>query len=336
MTAAAVLDPAIKFTFSPEIDKLAPALVKFQKAMKTVLKAATAKVEKEGRLLYTYAYADFADVVEASREPLADADLAVIQPPVGSSADGITIVTIVLHSSGQWLRGDLTMKPLDQKPQTVGSLITYNRRYCYSGALGIVTEKDDDGAAAQGKPAIKGNAQPANKVKAASDALMANATQIQQIHILKEKIGGWTGKADHDKHPYRAALLAYKDADGKPCQSSKDLTFEQASNLIKRMQATFDGQAMNAKRMEDQAPIAGAMNDNDREPGADDGDPGEPLEAGQLADLRQAAIDKWGKKVKDLAPQWLQKEFGVSEAAALSKVEATRALQMLLSGNVLS
>lgn len=327
--------PEIRFTFSAEIDKLAPALVKFQKAVKPVLKGSRAKVEKEGRLLYSYAYANFADVQEATREPLADADLAVIQPPVGSSADGITIVTIVLHSSGQWMRGDLTAKPLDQKPQTIGSLITYNRRYSYSGCLGIVTEEDDDGAAAQGK-GIAGGAAKANTVKATPTALMANASQIQQIHIAKEKIGGWTGKADHPGHPYRLALSAYKDAKGEKVQSSKDLTYEQASNLIKRMQGMIDRQADNAKRMEDQAPIAGAMNgNNEREPGADDDDTGEACDAGQLQNVREAAKSRWGKKAPDLAPQWLQKEFGVSETAALTKMQAERALQLLLSGDVL-
>lgn len=329
-------DP-IKFTFSAEIDKLAPALVKFQKAMKPVLKGARAKVEKEGRLLYTYDYADFADVQEAASEPLADAELAVVQPPVGSSVEGITIVTIVIHSSGQWMRGDLTAKPLDQKPQTIGSLITYNRRYSYSGCLGIVTEKDDDGAAAQGKPPAAGGAQRADKVKATPTELLANASQVQQIHIMKEKIGGWTGKADHPGHPYKMGLAAYKNAKGEPVQSSKDLTYEQASNFIKRMQGMIDRQAETAKAMEAKAPISGAM--NEREPGSDDDDPandnGEPADPGQLADVRQAATDRWGKKVKDLAPQWLQKEFGVDSAAALSKVQATRALQLLLSGETL-
>lgn len=331
--STAMMEPEIKFTFGPEIDKLAPALVKFQKAMKAVIKGSRAKVEKDGRLLYSYAYADFADVQEATREPLADAELAVIQPPVGSSTDGITIVTIVLHASGQWMRGELTARPMDQKPQTVGSLITYNRRYSYSGTLGIVTEQDDDGAAAQGKPPIKGGAQPARQIKANDNALMANATQIQQIHILKEKIGGWTGKADHDKHPYRAALLAYKNAKGEPCTSSKELTFEQANNLLKRMQGTFDGQVANLAKMNGANDLAASV--EEREPGSDDDDTGEVADAGLLQNVREAAVSVFGKKVKDLAPQWLQKNFGVSESAALSKMQAERALQMLLRGDTL-
>ena len=134
---------------------------------------------------------------------------------------------------------------------------------------------------------------------------------------------------------YKAALLAYKMADGSPCQSSKDLTFEQASNLLKRMQATFDAQVANLARNEAQAPISDAM--NEREPGSDDGDDdtGEVADAGLLQNVREAAVSAFGKKVKDLAPQWLQKNFGVFESASLSKMQAERALQMLLKGETL-
>jgi len=326
----------MQLTFGPEVDKLSAALVAFQGEIGSVGKGSTAKVEKDGRLLYSYKYADLASVLEATREARAKAGLAVVQFPTGDAATGITLFTTVMHSSGQWMRGALTLRPMDTKPQTLGSLITYLRRYCYSAVLGIATEEDDDGAAAQGngKPAIKGNAQPANKVKADNNALMANATQIQQIHILKEKIGGWTGKADHDKHPYRAALLAYKSADGKPCTSSKELTYEQANNLLRRMQGTFDAQVANLARNEAKAPIADGMN-GEREPGSDDDDTGEAPDPGMLQDVRDAATTRWGKKVKDLAPQWLQKEFGVESAAALTKTQAERALQLLLSGDTL-
>jgi len=325
----------MQLTFGPEVDKLSAALVAFQGEIGSVGKGSTAKVEKDGRLLYSYKYADLASVLEATREARAKAGLAVVQFPTGDAATGITLFTTVMHSSGQWMRGALTLRPMDTKPQTLGSLITYLRRYCYSAVLGIATEEDDDGAAAQGNgKGIAGGAAKANTVKATSTALMANASQIQQIHIAKEKIGGWTGKADHPGHPYRLALAAYKKADGGKAESSKDLTYEQASNLIKRMQGMIDRQAANAQNMEAQAPIAGAMN-GDREPGSDDDDTGEVADAGLLQNVREAAVSVWGKKVKDLAPQWLQREFGVESAAALSKMQAERALQMLLGGNTL-
>ncbi len=169
MTATEAIAP-VHFTFGPEIDKLAGALVQFQSEVTAVGKGATAKVEKDGRLLYTYNYADLASVVEATREARGKAGLAVVQMPTGDPISGITVYTLVLHSSGQWMRGDMTIKPMDSKPQTIGSLITYMRRYSYSAALGISTEEDDDGAKAQGisKPAAAGGAVRANKMPPAT------------------------------------------------------------------------------------------------------------------------------------------------------------------------
>jgi len=312
---------------SQELNELAKAL----SAAQSEIMAASKDRENP---YFKSSYATLASVWDACRGPLTKNGLSVTQLPVNQNGS-VGVVTTLLHGSGQWMRSVLFAKPEKDTPQALGSCLTYVRRYALSAVVGVAPE-DDDGneASGNGKPAIKGNAQPANKVKADNNALMANATQIQQIHILKEKIGGWTGKADHDKHPYRAALLAYKDAVGKPCTSSKELTFEQASNLLKRMQGTFDAQVANLAKNEAAAPIAGGMN-GEREPGSDDDDTGEVADAGLLQNVREAATSVWGKKVKDLAPQWLQREFGVDSAAALSKVQAERALQMLLRGDTL-
>lgn len=318
---------------SADITELAKALVQFQSGIGAVGKGSTAKVEKDGRLLYSYKYADLASVLEATREARAAAGLAVVQFPSGDGTT-ITVYTTVVHSSGQWMRSTISLRPADTKPQTVGSLITYLRRYAYSAALGIATEEDDDGAKAQGgngKPAAAGGAQRANKVTASNNAKMSDSAQIKIIHVLKEKIGGWTGKADHPGHPYMAALRAYKNAAGEPVTTSKDLTWDQAANLIMRMEGMVNRQADNLKRAEGDAPIADSMN---REPDSDDDD-GEAPDPGLLQDVREAAKTRWGKKVADLAPQWLQREFGVPDTGALTKHQATRALQILLSGDVL-
>src|SRR6478609_7107655 len=84
----------MQLTFGPEIDKLAAALVAFQGQTGAVGKGSTAKVEKDGRLLYTYNYADLASVLEATREARAAAGLAVVQFPTGDG-NGITLFTTV-------------------------------------------------------------------------------------------------------------------------------------------------------------------------------------------------------------------------------------------------
>jgi hypothetical protein len=140
--------PTLKYRWSEARDLIAAALVVFQKNVKPVTKGKTAKVPTKSGGEYSYDYADLADVIEQTREARGAAGLAVVQLVTGDHGT-LTIVTTVLHSSGQWFEGELTWRASDGRPQELGSLITYLRRYCYSAPLGISTEADDDGAAAQ-------------------------------------------------------------------------------------------------------------------------------------------------------------------------------------------
>ena len=126
-------------TKSSEIKQLATALVKFQSAVKAVKKDASNPFFKSK-------YADLASIIEAIRVPLADNGLSFAQFPAGEG--GLT--TILMHESGEWIEETFAMKPVDNKPQTMGSAITYMRRYALSAMLGIATEEDDDGNKASG------------------------------------------------------------------------------------------------------------------------------------------------------------------------------------------
>lgn len=122
---------------SNEIKQLAVALVKFQSSLKAVKKDAENPFFKSK-------YADLASIIEAIREPLAKNGLAFSQFPSGEG--GLT--TILLHESGEYIEETFTMKPVDGKPQSAGSAITYARRYALGAVLGVATEEDDDGNAA--------------------------------------------------------------------------------------------------------------------------------------------------------------------------------------------
>lgn len=93
-------------------------------------------------------YADLTSIMEACRPALSKQSIVILQPP--SCVEGaVTVATILLHKSGQWIASELSMRPIDSKPQSVGSAITYARRYGLSGLLGL-TADDDDGNAASG------------------------------------------------------------------------------------------------------------------------------------------------------------------------------------------
>ncbi len=118
-------------------------------------------------------YADLSSVWDAIREPLSANGLSIVQMP---SAEGskVTVTTLLLHKSGQWISSDLTMTAKRQlkdgggweeldNPQAIGSTITYARRYALQSVAGVAPE-DDDGERAQGRqmPPQKASTPPLN------------------------------------------------------------------------------------------------------------------------------------------------------------------------------
>ena len=102
---------------------------------------------------YKSKYADLDGVWDACREPLSKNSLSVAQL-ITTAGSVVMVSTILLHSSGESLRSDLSMKAKDESPQSIGSTITYGRRYGLSAMVGISPEDDDDGNATHnGKPA---------------------------------------------------------------------------------------------------------------------------------------------------------------------------------------
>jgi hypothetical protein len=57
-----------------------------------------------------------------------------------------------MHDSGEWLKATAELLLDKATPQGQGSGITYMRRYALSAMLGIATEDDDDGQAAEPRP----------------------------------------------------------------------------------------------------------------------------------------------------------------------------------------
>ena len=121
---------------SNEINDLAKALNKAQTEELFALKDSTNPFFKSK-------YADLSSVWDVARKPLTDNGLAVVQT-MGQSEDGNpVIITTLMHISGQWIRGHLTVNPVKDDPQALGSAITYGRRYSLSAILGICPDDDD-------------------------------------------------------------------------------------------------------------------------------------------------------------------------------------------------
>jgi hypothetical protein len=136
---------------SEQINELAAALAEAQGAFAKVTKGKTAKIKSE-KANYEYRYADLGEVIETVRPTLTKHGLSVVQMPTLGSDNRTMLSTMLLHKSGQWIKGEIPIQWQGGDPKTLGSLLTYLRRYTYTGAIGVATEEDDDGASANAAP----------------------------------------------------------------------------------------------------------------------------------------------------------------------------------------
>lgn len=93
-------------------------------------------------------YATLSNILDVIQEPLQKSGLIFTQFPDGEN--GLT--SILVHpESDQYLQATYNMHPVKNDPQSMGSAITYARRYALGAILGLNIDEDDDGNAASGK-----------------------------------------------------------------------------------------------------------------------------------------------------------------------------------------
>jgi hypothetical protein len=94
-------------------------------------------------------YADLSQIVKASRPYLAKNGLAVIQRVLTNGGGQMYLFTRLCHSSGQWIESKMPINPPKNDIQSIGSYLTYLRRYNWAAIVGVTaSEEDDDGEAA--------------------------------------------------------------------------------------------------------------------------------------------------------------------------------------------
>ena len=200
---------------SEEIDKIAAALVKFQGEVESPKKTAeNPAFKRDGK---TLKYADLDAIIKTITPTLLKNGLSQHQF-VDSETDTKTVkvTTMLLHESGQFIISDQLTLPAENRgkydAQSVGSAVTYGRRYSLSAILGIASENDDDANSISGQDkADKQNNQqpktynkpPEAKVKIASyeekDRLMNKLREYVAIRGMDDEAGlnqmvGWVCK----------------------------------------------------------------------------------------------------------------------------------------------
>lgn len=126
---------------SQEIGKLALALSQVQGK----LEHAKRDVENP---FFKSRYADLAAVLDVAKELLTEHELCVSQTTFLDDGK-LYLRTELIHSSGQWQASIYPIVPVKHDPQSLGSALTYARRYQYQAIVGIATEDDDGNAAAE-------------------------------------------------------------------------------------------------------------------------------------------------------------------------------------------
>ena len=103
-------------------------------------------------------YSDLNALREVIREPLAANGLSITQfARTVSNGERVEVETMLMHSSGEYLRDTLVL-PVGRKfdkggeampvdVQSIGSAITYARRYALSSILSLAADDDDGNAA---------------------------------------------------------------------------------------------------------------------------------------------------------------------------------------------
>ena len=125
---------------SDSIKAIAEALVLAQKEIRFAVKDSTNPHFKSK-------YANINSVIDAVKKPLNDNGIALIQSLSPSDDSKLHLTTRLIHSSGEWIE-DTAVCPLQkQDAQSMGSAISYIRRYSISSLCALYAD-DDDGQSA--------------------------------------------------------------------------------------------------------------------------------------------------------------------------------------------
>ncbi len=157
---------------SEEIGELVKALAKVQGLIKSAKRDSTNPFFKSK-------YADLTSVWDSCRKELSQNNLAVIQT-TKSNNGMVTVVTRLAHESGQWIRGEISLRPVKNDPQGYGSALTYARRYSLAAIVGIATGEDDDA-----EDATRGKRK--EKIKTTYVGNKAEKNEIERVEAMSEK-----------------------------------------------------------------------------------------------------------------------------------------------------
>lgn len=154
---------------------LAAALAVLQTRLPRIAKSETAKVVSQ-KGSYSYTYAGLADISAQVLPLLGAVGLSFTAKPTFDDNGRYVLACTLRHTSGDTDEG-IYLLPTGGTPQSLGSAITYGRRYILCAMTGIAPDEDDDGASAEAAAASQPRTAQRSKPTAAEPGTQPRTTQ---------------------------------------------------------------------------------------------------------------------------------------------------------------
>ena len=246
-------------------DNLAAALAAFQAELPKVEKSAAAIIQTKTGGTYGYKYADLAAITAVVLPLLGKHGLSFTsKPTIGDN--GFVLAYSLRHAAGESDDGSWPLPdPVRTPPQTVGSAISYARRYALCAVTGLApAEEDDDAQAAQDyQPEVRAdgsateaeqarmNRGPVRGVQRSKETpeddpfydvakavevpheerpSSAIVDQLNRMHALFGALG-------YDRKDRAARLKLTREIIGRDVQSASALSYAEAQQLNKELDA---------------------------------------------------------------------------------------------------
>ena len=204
---------------SQEIGELAKALSAAQGMMDAAKKDSKGNYGK---------YTTISSILEVVKDALSKNGLAVVQAHMPCEAGNISLRTTLMHSSGQWIASQLTMKAENVSPQKIGSVITYARRYALAALLGVGQE-DDDAQSVQDDYEKRARKEEKQRVQQVREQSAANNPDPPSREMFNALMATLNERGFKEQKEYLAEMTRFF---GRGIKSSKELTRAQVKEYL--------------------------------------------------------------------------------------------------------
>jgi hypothetical protein len=118
--------------------------------------------------------------------------VAVVQMPSQDDAGKPTLVTRLVHTSGEAMESTMPLLLAKSDPQGLGSALTYSKRYALAATLAIADQEDDDGNGSDGSgvATLAATKQQLGILGSALNWLLPAESSASTWDVIKAQCGG--------------------------------------------------------------------------------------------------------------------------------------------------